>query len=371
MKPFSLFVFLSVFLVFFSGCEDKKTTELKPGYDKTELTSLLPVMERVYDSTDIGGFKTPEPVKIKRVFRSKLSPLLNRFDTWVTDDKKAVISIRGTIADTAALSFTVAFYAPIVAAKGKLKMSDSKWFEYKLAEFPGAGVHLGILLALGHISDELIEQVKKQYSDGIRDFVILGHSQGSGIAFLATSYIKYLQKDGKLPQDFRIKTYCIAAPKTGNLQYAYDYEKITQGGWAMSVNNVIDWVPCIGITMQAASDFPKVSPFHDLKAFFTDASYKPGPNFDEAAAKYLSVVPNASEELGKIIHEYVYPKVINAMPGYVEPELMKTADFERSGLNIPMVPNDEYFKHFPNDPTKFQVWENHSVYPYYILVTTN
>jgi hypothetical protein len=371
MKHFILFVLISVSLIFFSGCSEKKSSELKPGYDKAELTALLPVMERVYDSTDIGGFKTPEPVKIKRVFRSKVSPLLNRFDVWLTEDKKAIIPIRGTIVDSAALSFTVAFYVPMVVANGKIKMSDSKWFEYKLAELPGAGVHLGILLALGHISDELLEQIKKQYNDGIRDFVILGHSQGSGIAFLATSYIRYLQKDGKLPADFRLKTYCIAAPKTGNLQYAYDYEKITMGGWAMSVNNVIDWVPCIGITLQSAMDFPKVSPFHNLKDFFTDANYKPGDKFNETAQKYLSIVPNASEELGKIVHEYVYPKVLKAMPGYVEPEVMKTADFERAGMNIPMIPNDEYFKHFPNDPAKFQVWENHSVYPYYILVTTN
>lgn len=371
MKTTFLSVIILVFLFVFSGCGDKRNSELKPGYDKAELTSLLPIMERVYDTSDIGGFKTPEPVKMKRVFRSKVSPLINRFDVWVTEDKKAVIPIRGTIVDTAALSFTVAFYVPMVPAIGKIKMSDSKTFEYKLAELPGAGVHLGILLALGLISDEFLEQIHKQYAEGIRDFILLGHSQGSGIAVLATSYLRYLQKDGKLPTDMRIKTYCIASPKVGNLQFAYDYEKITMGGWAMSVNSVIDWVPCIGVTLQSAIDFPKVSPFHDLKAFFKSANYNPGEKFNETAQKFLNVVPNASEELSKIVHEYVYPKVLKAMPGYVEPEVMKTADFERSGLNIPMIPNADYFKKFPNDPANFQVWENHSVYPYYILVTTN
>ena len=102
------------------------------------------------------------------------------------------------------MSFTAAFYVPMVAGIGKIKMSDSKTFEYKVAELPGAGVHLGMLLALGHISDQLIEQIKKQYADGIRDFIILGHSQGSGIGFLATSYIRYLQKDGKLPPEQQI-----------------------------------------------------------------------------------------------------------------------------------------------------------------------
>lgn len=373
MKLLSIFFTVSLFLFVITGCGEKKNTssELKPGYDKAELTMLLPVMERTYDSSDIGGFKTPEPTKVKRVFRSKVSPLMNRFDVWMTDDKKAILSIRGSIVDTAALSFTAAFYVPMVPGIGKIKMSDSKTFNYKVAELQDAGVHLGMLLALGHISDELTDQIKKQYADGIRDFIILGHSQGSGIGFLATSYIRYLQKDGKLPADFRLKTYNIAAPKTGNVQYAYDYEKITMGGWAMSINNVLDWVPCIGVTLQAAQDFPKVSPFINLKGFFTDVNYKPGEKFDESAQKFLSIVPNAGNELVKIIHEYVYPKVLKAMPGYVEPELLKTTDFERAGLNIPLVPNADYFKLFPNDVKKSQVWENHSVYPYYVLVTSN
>ena len=373
MKKLSILLVLSAFLFVMTGCGEKKNTssELKPGYDKAELTLLLPVMERTYDSTDIGGFKTPEPTKVKRVFRSNVSPLMNRFDVWLTEDRKAILAIRGSIIDTAALSFTAAFYVPMAAGIGKIKMSDSKTFEYKVAELPGAGVHLGMLLALGHISDQLIEQIKKQYAGGIRDFIILGHSQGSGIGFLATSYIRYLQKDGKLPSDFRLKTYNIAAPKTGNVQYAYDYEKITMGGWAMSVNNVLDWVPCIGVTLQSQLDFPKISPFMNLKGFFTDVNYKPGAKFDEAAQKFLKVVPDAADELGKIIHEYVYPKVLNAMPGYVEPEILKTTDFERAGLNIPMVPNADYYKLFPNDVKNSQVWENHSVYPYYILVTTN
>jgi hypothetical protein len=128
MKHFSLLIVVTIFFVFFSGCGDKKTSDLKPGYDKAELTMLLPVMERTYDTSDIGGFKTPEPTHVKRVFRSKVSPLMNRFDVWMTDDKKAVLSIRGSIVDTAALSFTAAFYVPMVPAIGKIKMSDSKTF---------------------------------------------------------------------------------------------------------------------------------------------------------------------------------------------------------------------------------------------------
>jgi hypothetical protein len=113
-----------------SGCREKQISRLAPGYDKSELTRLLPVMERTYDSADIGGFRTPAPKAFRQVFRSKTSPLLNRFDVWLSDDHRAVISIRGTIYDTAAINFSVAFYALMVPAQGRIRMSDTSWFQY-------------------------------------------------------------------------------------------------------------------------------------------------------------------------------------------------------------------------------------------------
>lgn len=372
MKSTTLFIAITVTCLAFTGCQQKKeSASILSGYDKTELASLIPVMERAYDAADIGGFKTPEPEGIKQVFRSKVSPLMNRFDVWITNNNTAVIAIRGSIVDPGGLSFTAAFYSPMVPAIGKIKMSDSKTFEYKVAETPGAAVHLGMLLGLGHISDELLSQIKEQYGKGVRNFILLGHSQGSGIGFLATSYIRYLQKDGQLPSDFRLKTYLIAAPKVGNLQYAYDYQKLNNGGWAMAVNNVLDWVPCIGMTFQTAIDFPKISPFYDMKGFLASINFPAGPKFDASYNKFLAVGPAMTNQMLAIIHENVYPRVIKAMPGYVEPTLLGTFDFERSGDLVPLYPDAAYYKIFPQDTVHFQAWENHSVYPYYLLVKSN
>ena len=354
-------------LLLLCSCRDTNETRLSAGYDQAELLSLLPVMERVYDSADIGGYKTPEPSGFTRVFRSGVSPLMNRFDVWKSGDKTAVIGIRGTIADEEGRSFTAAFYSHMTAATGKIQLDGKKVFDYKLAEMPGASVHLGMLLALGFISDEMLQQIRKQYEEGVRDFIILGHSQGSGIGFLATAYIRYLQKDGKLPADFRLKTYCVAAPKVGNLNFVYDYEKMTSGAWSLSVNNVIDWVPCIGITFQAPADFPRVSPFYDIKGFLKSASYPAGEGFDKAYEGFNALNDSVSGGIRAVIRNNVYPRVQKFMPGYSEPELSATYDFERCGLLVPLFPGAEYYKLFPNDSAHFQVWENHSVYPYYIL----
>ncbi len=224
MRSISFYLAVTVICLSFAGCNQKKeTTAIVPGYNKAELTSLILVMERAYDSADIGGFKTPEPAGIKQVFRSKVSPLMNRFDVWNTSDNKAVIAIRGSIVDPGGLSFTAAFYSPMVPAIGKIKISETKTFDYKLAELPGAAVHLGMLLGLAHISDELVSQIKEQYDKGMRDFILLGHSQGSGIGFLATSYIRYLQKEGKLPTDFRLKSYLVSVrnPQTFSKSEVY------------------------------------------------------------------------------------------------------------------------------------------------------
>ncbi len=372
MKTLGLFITITLTCLAFAKCQQgKEPTPVLAGYNKAELVALIPVMERAYDSSDIGGYKTPEPQGVQRIFRSKVSPLMNRFDVWITNTDRAVIAIRGSIVDPGGLSFAAAFYSPMVKASGKIIMSDSETFEYKLAELPDAAVHLGMLLGLAHISDELVSQIKDLYDKGIRDFVILGHSQGSGIGFLATSYIRYLQKDGKLPSDFRLKTYLIAAPKVGNLQYAYDYQKINNGGWALAVNSILDWVPCIGLTFQGAIDFPKISPFYDMKGFMASINFPTGPYFDESYNRFLTIEPAITKEMQAIIHENVYPRVIKAMPEYVEPTLLGTFDFERSGDMVPLFPDTDYYKTFPQDTVHFQAWENHSVYPYYVLIKSN
>lgn len=364
-----LFVF--VILVLTSGCKAKKLSGIEAGYDKTEILEIMPALERTYDAEDIGGFKTPTPENMQQVFRSTVSPLMNRFDIWLTDDKKAVITIRGTIIDTAAMSSAAVLYSLMAPANGKIKVSETSWFEYKLAELPDAGVHLGMLLGLYFMSDELVDQINTQYTNGIRDFIIVGHSQGSGNSLLVTSYLWYLRKDGKLPADIRFKTYSIATPKTGNLQYVYDYEKLTAGGYAFSINNVIDWVPRVPMSFQSVQDFPKVSPFRDIKGFLSGANYTLGPNFEKGFEAFSNVTPKIISQITQDIHQNVYPKIAAAIPGYIEPECLPSFNFERSGVSVPLVPNEEYFKLFPNDPDNFNVWENHSVYPHYILIKSN
>ena len=94
-----------------------------------------------------------------------------------------------------------------------MKLNDSSEFQYKLAEEKDAYVHVGWLTGLAALMPTMKEQIMKYYQQGVKQFIIMGHSQGGAIAFLARSYFYYAED---MPHDIVWKTYCSAAPKPGN-----------------------------------------------------------------------------------------------------------------------------------------------------------
>src|SRR3984885_12617163 len=79
------------------------------------------------------------------------------------------------------------------------------------------------------------------------------------------SYLYYLQQKGDLPADIVFKTYCSAAPKPGNMYYAYDFDFITRGGWAYAIVNGADWVPETPFSIQTLRDFNPTNPLIHVK----------------------------------------------------------------------------------------------------------
>ena len=104
-----------------------------------------------------------------------------------------------------------------------------------------------------------------QIDRGKKEFFITGHSQGGALAYLLTAHLLIMQENGIIPSDVRFKTYCSAAPKPGNLYFAYYYEKMTQQGWAYNTVNALDWVPESPFSIQTVNDFNAINPFRDAK----------------------------------------------------------------------------------------------------------
>ena len=165
----------------FKYCTAQKIT---PGFSGKEYRELLVLNWNQYDTS-----KAKTDLRYKRIFRSTEGNLKNRFDIWLRNDSVGVISIRGTT--SAQLSWIENFYSAMIPATGKITRTNGKVFDYKLAQRTDAMVHTGWVLGLADLAEELISEIETNYTKGIKEYYIIGHSQGGALAFYVRSYLCY------------------------------------------------------------------------------------------------------------------------------------------------------------------------------------
>jgi hypothetical protein len=337
--------------------------QLKPGFDKKEYLQLLFAYSRWADSSFYKKIPESKVYKKKnRKYRSEEMGLENSWELYETPTQ-SVISIRGTTNNPT--SWMGNFYAAMIPAAGKIQLNDSVCFDYHFADNPKAAVHVGWTLSTGYLMPDIFQKVKQSYAKGKKEFIIFGHSQGAGIAYLVTSQLLYYQKTGKLPADIQFKTYCSAAPKPGNLYFAYDYEMATQNGWSVSVINPLDWVPEVPISIQTMEDFNTTNPFKNAKKIIKKLPF-PKNIFVGYMHKQLGkynrkAVKQYQRYLGKVASKMVSKK----LKGFKNPEYYESNNYVRTGNMIILKPDAEYLKKFPdNDSTLFV---HHGIKPYIYL----
>ncbi len=347
---FSLLLQLSVF-----------AQKLKPGFDKAEYAELMKVSAR--SSANPAYYDTmPQPEHFKMLYQSAPMGMDNLWDLWKDENGVVVISVRGTTAKP--ISWLANFYAAMVPAKGELKVANDFLFKYQLAENPKATVHVGWLLSLAFLSRDIMPKIDSLYKTGTRDFIIMGHSQGGAIAYLLTAYLYNLQKSGTLPADIRLKTYCSAGPKPGNLYFAYEYEALTQMGWAYNVVNSADWVPETPFSIQTLDDFNTTNPFTNAKGglgkqgFFKGVVLKSMYNkMDRKTKKAMNYYcKNLGKRVGKMLQK--------SLPGFEPPVYAETMNYVRTGNYITLLADDEYYKLFPDSETNAFIHHLHKPYLY-------
>ncbi|UYQ92869.1 lipase family protein [Chitinophaga horti] len=229
--------------------------QLKAGFDADEYLSLLKLPQQ--NDSSAQAFTSKD---FKLLYVSPEVGLFNKWFLWKRSDGVGVIVIRGTVGRME--SWLANFYAAMIPAKGSMQLNDSTRFDYQLAaDTAKAYVHVGWTISLGHMAPTMVRKIKELYAQGSRQFIIMGHSQGGAIAFLTRSYFEY---NPELPKDIVYKTYCSAAPKPGNLFYAYDFDFITRLGWGFRVVNSEDWVPETPFSLQTLKDFNDVNAFMNV-----------------------------------------------------------------------------------------------------------
>jgi hypothetical protein len=350
-----------LFIYFFPLTSFGQERKILPGFDKAEFLELLKISS--YQGDTLYNPDLPPPLKFKKIYRSKTMGLDNRWDLWVSDQSVAVISIRGTTPEKT--SWLENFYAAMVPAKGNLKLSNDFSFDYHLCDDDKAAVHTGWLIATAFLSRDILPKIDSLAKNGVHQFYIMGHSQGGGIAYLLTAHFLELQKQNKLPADYVFKTYCSAAPKPGNLHFAYAYENMTKGGWSFTVVNSADWVPEAPFSIQTTLDFNPSNPFVNAKR-----TIKRAPFFQRLAMNsfYNSLDKPTKKankrfqnKLGKTLGSFIK----KSLPDYEIPEYYNSSNYTRAGESIVLYADSAYYNLFPNDPEK--IWTHHAFEAYLYL----
>lgn len=333
---------------------------LKPGFDKEEYRNLMRISAQFGDSS--YRVKVPLTDNIRFLYRSAIVGLDNTWELYTLNETIPVISIRGTTQNSQ--SWLANFYAAMIPAKGSITIGENDNFQYELATHPEAAVHTGWVVSLGYLVKTILPAIDSIYQSGKRELLIIGHSQGGAIGYLLNAHLMHLQKNKKIPADLRIKTYCSAAPKPGNLQFAYEYESMVQDGWAFNVVNSADWVPEVPFSIQTLDDFNEVNPFVGASEMISKQKFPTKLALRHAYNRMSKPTKKAQRNFQKYLGKYTSKLVKNYIPGFQTPAFFESNHFVRTGPTIVLKGDEEYFKLFPNDQSKIFNHHLHEAYLY-------
>ena len=353
---------LLIFVIIILSSKLGFSQKLKPGFDKQE---YIEVLKMTAWQAEKGQYNhnIPYPNQFKMDYRSPSIGLDNRWDLWVNNDSVAVISIRGT--NRTSESWLANFYSAMVSAQGELILNDSLTFKYHLADNPKAAIHVGWLVSTGYLANDILPKIDSCYKSGIKNFLLIGHSQGGAIDYLLTAYLYDLVKNKTLPNDIRFKTYCSAAPKPGNLFFAYDYENATAGNWAFNVVNTADWIPESPFTVQVVSDFNTVNPFKDAKKMLKKRKFPSNLVLTHVYNRLSHPTKRAHQNFEKYFGPKAYKYVHKILPQFIEPKYANTTNYVRTGNFIILNADEAYYKLYPD--SKDNVFVHHFIEPYLYL----
>ncbi len=337
---------------------------LKPGFDPDEYADVLSLAffkSSIPDSTERMQKKDP----YKLIFQSEETGLHNLWRLYLRNDGVAVIDVRGTVQKTP--SWLENFYAATIPATGSLILNDSTTFNYQLSADPKAMVHTGWTIGLCHLAPSIVEKINALYKEQqVKEFILSGHSQGAAITFLLRSYLHYTQQKGFIPADVQFKTYCSAAPKPGNLFYAYDYDFITRGGWGLTVVNAADWVPETPFSVQTFTDFNKTNPTITARATLKKQKFLIRLAGNTVVNSMERSTRKADKKLKKYLGKTIYKQVKKSLPQLKQPAYSKGMNYMRAGTPVILMPDESYYQLFPDK--KETLFIHHMFQPYYYLL---
>jgi len=354
--------YILIFQIFILIGLNAVSQSLKPGFSYAECIEMMHIAAYQADTpwTDI---KVDYPEKYRLEYRSQEVALLNRFDLWISEDSIVVISIRATVGDFT--SWLENFYAAMVPATGRIQLTENEFYDYQLSSDPKSAIHVGWLLALAYMQPDIENKIDSCINAGYSNFIITGHSQGGAIAYLVSAALWQKKLSGRFGNNLIFKTYCSAAPKPGNINFAREYEYLTQNGWAYNVVNAADWVPEMPFSVQSLGDLNKTNPFPDRKSMLKNQGFFARIVMGHAFNKINRPLNKSVKQFQKYLGNKAYKFVRKSLPDFPNPDYAKTNYYVRTGNIVVLYPDSTYYKLFPDNPDR--IFTHHMLKPYLYL----
>lgn len=333
---------------------------LNPGFNVTEYKNLIACDLHLYAADSVKK-DFPLPAGIVKYYESPSVGLDNKITIWLQNNSTALISIRGTTAKPQ--SWLENFYSAMIPATGKLQINDSTSFNYKLAKDSLAYVHTGWTIGLSYIAPIAINKLNELYKIGVKNVIVYGHSQGGALAFLLRSHLEY---SNEIPKDIKYKTYCSAAPKPGNLNYAYDFDNINIEGYAYRIVNALDWVPESPFGVQMVIDMNPINPLAKRSALTGKQSAIQKFAVNYAFNRMSKASKKTVKRYQKYLGSFVYKQIKKSLPQLKEPKYAPSNNYMTAGSPIVLQPNETYKLIFKQDGK--QNFINHSYRAYLFLI---
>ena len=336
--------------------------QLKAGFDALEFKEMLLISAQINSNLEQKK-EYPTPSLFQKMYSSDTVGFDNLWELWIGNNT-AVISVRAST--NKEISWLADFQSTMTLANGSVSLTKSQTFNYNLSSNPKALVHTGWLLSLAYLVDDIESKIKEQSAKGIKDFIISGHSQGGAIAMLLRAHLNNLQQQGEIATDLTFKVYCSGTPKVGNLYFAYEYEKITQGGWGFNVVNTKDWVPETPVSIQRLKDFNEINLFSSAERSIKQQPYLKRLLFNLLFKKLQKPTKKAEKKYSNILGKRVSKRVHKTLPLLDIPVNAHSFNYVRTGVSILLFPDKAYSKLFSD--TNEDVFIHHAFEPYLFLI---
>jgi hypothetical protein len=224
---------------------------------------------KLYDLIERTAAK--RKINIQNVAGIANNPDLNGFGPWQNawilykgvgpNSGRYAIAIRGTVFSNSPSAIEDALFQPVI---GRDFLSNDVSFTHS----GNATIHSGFLHATFTLLFDrrygILQILKDHHVESTSTLYIIGHSQGAAMATLVHAFLfNALSVAESSPDDplglkgerYRLKSYAFAQPKPGNYPFAAEFARYTQGpDTAIVINNDIDPVPKVPMTMQSTAD---------------------------------------------------------------------------------------------------------------------